>query len=100
MCCLKRPFDNQSQPRIRLESEAVLQMIALEPERVSILRSAALFLENSYNPLPERAARVANWLRSGPLWTPPDPAALKHRIEALRQLGLKSFDALHVATAE
>jgi hypothetical protein len=24
ICCLKRPFDDQAQPRIRLESEAVL----------------------------------------------------------------------------
>lgn len=27
-CCLNRPFDDQSQARIRLESEAVLQIIA------------------------------------------------------------------------
>lgn len=100
MCCLKRPFDDQSQPRIRLETEAVLQLLALEPERVRFVRSTALVLENSYNPLPERAARVDDWLRREPPWLPPDAAALQQRIDALCQLGLKSFDALHLAAAE
>ena len=100
MCCLKRPFDDQSRPRVRLETEAVLQLLALEPERVQFIRSKALLLENSFNPLPERAARVDAWLRSAPVWTPSDPTALEHRIDALRSLGLKPFDALHLATAE
>lgn len=100
MCCLKRPFDNQSQPRIRLETEAVLQVLALEPQRVKFVRSTALLLENSFNPLPERAGRVDSWLRTEPTWTPPDPTALEHRIDSLRRMGLKPFDALHLAAAE
>jgi hypothetical protein len=27
VCCLSRPFDNQSQERVRLESEAVLMIL-------------------------------------------------------------------------
>jgi len=27
-CCLNRPFDDQTQPRIRLEAEAVLMVLA------------------------------------------------------------------------
>jgi hypothetical protein len=34
MCCLKRPFDDQSQPRIRLETEAVLALLAAESATV------------------------------------------------------------------
>ena len=28
VCCLNRPFDDQNQPRIRLESEAILIILA------------------------------------------------------------------------
>src|SRR4051794_40182213 len=100
MCCLKRPFDDQSQPRIRLETEAVLALLALEPDRVQFVRSTALRLENDLNPIRERADRVAQWLASRPLWNPPDRLPLQHRTEELIRLGLKNFDALHVASAE
>jgi predicted nucleic acid-binding protein len=100
MCCLKRPFDDQSQSRIRLETEAVLNLLSLEPEKARFVRSAALLLENQFNPVRERAARVEAWLRAGPIYSPGRPEELRIRVEALRRLGLKSFDALHVASAE
>jgi hypothetical protein len=62
MCGLKRPFDDQSQPRIRLESEAVLGLLSCEPHLARFVRSPALLLENSRNPIAERAARVQAWL--------------------------------------
>jgi len=64
MCCIKRPFDDQSQPRIRLESEAVLGLLAAESDSLRFVRSAALWLENEQNPLPTRAARVRRWLEN------------------------------------
>jgi hypothetical protein len=30
VCCLKRPFDDQAQPRIRIETEAVLGLPAVK----------------------------------------------------------------------
>jgi hypothetical protein len=56
MCCLKRPFDDQSQPRIRLDSEAVLALLAAESATVDFIRSASLRLENRQKPLIQRAA--------------------------------------------
>jgi hypothetical protein len=100
MCCLKRPFDDQSQPRIRLESEALLSLLALESEEVQFARSTALLLENSLNPIAERAAKVETWLKSRPLWHPPDAAALQAKTGVLMALGLKNFDALHMASAD
>jgi predicted nucleic acid-binding protein len=98
MCCIKRPFDDQSQPRIRLESEAVLGLLAAESNSLRFVRSAALWLENEQNPLPTRAARVRRWLEN-PLPIP-EAAAVLSRASELKQLGLKSFDAIHVASAE
>lgn len=99
MCCLKRPFDDQSLPRIRLESEAVLGLLAVESPELQFVRSPALMLENAWNPVRERARRVGQWLTAAPLWRP-NACALAPRTDELMRLGLKNFDALHVACAE
>ena len=99
MCCLKRPFDDQSQPRIRLESEAVLALLGAPEEKVEFLRGAALDLENDQNPLTQRAAKVRLWLEALPRLDAPE-ASLAERTRHLIGLGFKSFDALHVASAE
>jgi len=99
MCCLKRPFDDQSQPRIRLESEAVLGLVAVESANCRFVRSPALLLENSHNPVKERAARVNEWLTAGPALMP-DLNLLQTRTADLIRLGFKNFDALHAASAE
>jgi hypothetical protein len=51
VCCLKRPFDDQTQPRIRMETEAVLSLLAEGSSRFSFVRSVAHDLENDQNPL-------------------------------------------------
>jgi hypothetical protein len=99
MCCLKRPFDDQSQPRIHLESEAVLALLSAPAEKVEFLRGAALDLENDQNPLPQRAAKVRLWLEALPRMETPD-ASFDDRAKALIALGFKNFDALHLASAE
>ena len=35
ICCLKRPFDDQAQPRIRIETEAVLGLLAGDASQVT-----------------------------------------------------------------
>ena len=49
VCCLQRPFDDQTQPRIRVESEAVLAVLAeVEAGSATLLTSDAL--EYDLNP--------------------------------------------------
>ena len=51
LCCLKRPFDDQRQARIALESTAVLAILqAVADGRVNAVRSLAHELENDRNP--------------------------------------------------
>ena len=99
ICCLKRPFDDPSVSRNKLECEAVLALLALENEALQFVRSQALFLENGLNRVKWRAARVEAWLRKRPV-VEIDEVALASRTEALMQMGFNNFDALHVATAE
>lgn len=100
MCCLKRPFDNQSQPRIAMETSAILGVLAAcESGKYVSLRSSAHDLENALNPDARRGAAVRQWLDKHPR-SPMHPPALSNRVEDLRRGGLSGFDALHLAWAE
>lgn len=99
ICCLKRPFDEQSQPRVHLESEAVLALLKAPSEQVKFIRSAAHDLENDQNRLPLRAERVRQWLATLPLLDLPDDMLVRRTAELIG-LGFKNFDALHLASAE
>jgi hypothetical protein len=99
LCCLKRPFDLQDQPVIRLQTEAVLSILALSPTRVDLVRCTAHLLENSLNPVASRREAVSLWLSNGPITQPPE-TALSARIESLVATGFRSFDAFHLASAE
>lgn len=100
ICALKRPFDDQTQPRIRLEANAVLELLAAPPERVSLFHSPAHDVENTQNPLPWRAQRVAAWLDiTAPLLDAKSDDVVQ-RTGELMALGFRNFDAFHVACAE
>lgn len=99
LCCLKRPFDLQEEPVIRLQTEAVLSILALPSDTVELLQSPALVLENSLNPNQARREAVALWL-SEAVPIAPNETDLSVRINELVAKGFKSFDAFHLASAE
>src|SRR5437870_2724468 len=100
ICALKRPFDDHAQSRIRLEANAVLELLAVSLERVTFVHSRAHDVENAQNPIPWRADRVAAWLQSAT--TLPDAGVdeLVRRTSELMAHGFRNFDALHLACAE
>ncbi|MGH7340699.1 MAG: PIN domain-containing protein, partial [Candidatus Rokuibacteriota bacterium] len=100
ICALKRPFDDHAQPRVRLEANAVLEVLAAPPERVTFVHSRAHDLENRHNPIPWRAASVSTWLQSAEMPADPKPDDLVRRTGELMALGFRNFDAFHVASAE
>ena len=100
ICALKRPFDDQTQPRIRLEANAVLELLAAPPERVTFVQSPAHAVENARNPFPWRAERVAAWLESATTRSDAKAEDLVQRTAELMMLGFRNFDALHIACAE
>lgn len=100
LCCLKRPFDDQAQPRIAVETVAVLGILdAIESGHIKAVRSAAHDLENSRNTDQRRASAVAAWL--GQL-NPPQTttASVLERVELLARSGIRQMDAFHLAWAE
>lgn len=95
-----RPFDDQTQPRIWLETLAfvvILQMVgAGEAELVS---SSVLEYENSQNPHPLRQRWVTRCLELASHRQKVDKGIQK-RAQELEKEGLKAIDAMHIACAE
>jgi hypothetical protein len=61
-CCFNRPFDDQSQIRIRLETEAKLEIQEeIQKGHVELIWSYILDYENSRNPFQERKDRINGW---------------------------------------
>jgi len=99
-CCLNRPFDDQSQLRIRLESEAILFILArfAKPEWQWI-SSRVLLTEIGRNPDPDRRSQVQILAGLADETVEISPQ-IANRAQDLEQLGFHGFDALHIACAE
>jgi predicted nucleic acid-binding protein len=95
-----RPFDDQTQPKIFLESQAVaiiLQMI--ETELFKLVSSSVLEYENSRNPYPIKQEAMNRSLQTAHIRQEVNEP-IQQRAEQLEHNGLKAIDALHVACAE
>ena len=100
ICCLKRPFDDQSQARVAVESAAVVAILAAaERGEIELIRSAAHYVENATDTDAERRAAVAAWLAAGP---PPLEATdqVRARLSQAREANIAPLDALHLAWAQ
>ena len=99
-CCLNRPFDDQTQARIRLESEAVLMILTqCEVGAWEWLGSEVLEWEISQMPDPERLRRVGSLVDSANRVVPIGPAEIA-RAQRIETWGIAAYDALHLACAE
>ena len=99
-CCLNRLFDDQSQARIRLESEAVaLVLLHVQQKAWVWVGGDVLDWEVVRTPDPERRAKLS--LLLGSIHDRiPVTGAIRQRAKGLVRLGFKGRDALHVASAE
>lgn len=98
-CCLQRPFDDQTQPRIRVETEAVLAILAfVQAGDLSLLSSEALEYEVSRIPDEVRRNEVMAVLALARerLEINDEAEALA---ESLESRGVRSMDAVHLALA-
>jgi predicted nucleic acid-binding protein len=100
VCCLNRPFDDQTQHRIRIETAAIVTVLSLaEQGMVEWYSNSAVDAEVAMNSDPLRRGRVQVMARAahGRI-----PMGDDHRLRAsvLHGHGLAPMDALHVAMAE
>lgn len=98
-CCFNRPFDSQTQPRIRLETEAKLRIQErVVAGEIELAWSYLLDYENAASPFEERRTAVASWKHRAVVDVVETPALLENA-RSLTTLGIRSKDALHVACA-
>lgn len=100
VCCLNRPFDDQKQARIRIETEAVLEIVnRCEQGEWTLLSSEALELEVAQTPDSEQREAVEQALElARERLVLSDP--VQQRAAELQSLGFQGYDALHMAFAE
>lgn len=100
VCCLNRALDDMTQDRIRLEAEAVL--LIYRKCRIgewTLLSSTALQAEILKTPNVQRKEQVILALSIAQNQITLDNT-IKQRAVELVSFGFKSFDAVHIASAE
>jgi hypothetical protein len=71
VCCLKRPFDDATQDRVRREAEAVAGALdAAARGRIRLVRSPAYDVENERSPREDRRVATRLWLETAVVHAP------------------------------
>lgn len=98
-CCFNRPFDDQSQLRIRLEAEAKLKVQEdIRSGAYQLIWSYMLDYENRKNPFQERTELITKWR----VYAVEDVEADRKIMELASRInaeGIRKFDSLHIACA-
>ena len=98
-CAFNRPFDDQSQIRIRLESEAKLYVQEkIKKYEIELVWSYILDIENDHNPFPEKRRAIEKWKKYAAVDVA-ETAGLLERASKITIFGVKPKDALHVSSA-
>ena len=98
-CCLQRPLDNQTQPRISVETEAVFALLAAAKSgEISLCNSEVLQYEIARVPDDVRRFEALSLLSLASEQLVVTDAAEELAISFERH-GLRALDALHLAVA-
>ena len=100
VCCLNRPFDDQTQDRIHLESEAVVLILKhVRSGNWEWVSSEAVDYEVGQTPNVERRYKAESLMRYTGR-TVLIKKSLVKRASELQVIGFGAYDALHLACAE
>ncbi len=100
VCCLNRPFDDQRQDRIRLETEAIFTILKFaELGQFALLDSDIILYEVEKISNFKRKNSIRKILSKAKFYIDLNEEILK-RAHEIQYLGIRSYDALHLASAE
>jgi len=98
-CCFNRPFDDQRQIKIRIETEAKLFVQEkIRDKQVELVWSYILEFENENNPFEERKNAIRKWKKIASIDLD-EKREIIDEAKMLEKSGIKAKDALHVACA-
>jgi len=98
-CCFNRPYDDQGQVKIRIETEAKLHLqMKIEEGSLLLAWSYILDYENAANPFEIRQISINKWKKKA-FETLRENEEILKRARQLTQFELKAKDGLHIACA-
>ena len=98
-CCFNRPYDNQNDINIHLETEAKLYLQGqIKRGYYELVWRYILEYENSNNPNIENRGLIADWSKLS-VENVSASNGLLQKAEQLLGLGIDQYDALHIAAA-
>ena len=98
-CCFNRPYDDQTQLRIELETKAKLDIqLQITGNKVQLVSSVILEYENNDNPYDLRKTVIADFLRHASEFVDKSDDVIDIANE-INQKGIKTKDASHLACA-
>ena len=101
-CCYNRPYDDQSQLRISLETQAKLHIQDLvKHKKTDLVTSYVLWYENSQNPFEVRKLSISEFIQENTAeYIDVDKAGdIRTKAEEIMKTGVKMKDAYHIACA-
>lgn len=101
-CCFNRPYDDQTQIRISLETQAKLYVQNLVKNgKLDLVTSYVLWYENSQNPYETKRIAISEFIRRNSAeYIDIDKAnTIKSKADEIMQTGIKTKDAYHIACA-
>jgi hypothetical protein len=100
VCCLNRPFDDQSQNRVRLEAEAVLSILEMAAAgKLKLVTSDIIDDELSQMPAAERREKVELLLDASSKHVSLT-TSIERRAAQFHKWNISPLDALHLASSE
>lgn len=101
-CCYNRPFDDQSQPRIREETNSIVEIIArTKKDNNIILGSSILKIEIGKISDPQKFDAVMDFYEDTVSETiHATPEISERALEIINQANIGNMDALHLLSAE
>lgn len=98
-CCFNRPFDDQSQLRIKIEAEAKLKIQEeIRAGKFQLVWSYILDYENNKNPFAERKRQISGWKKYAVTDVSENTAIIK-KANLLNRKSFQKIDSLHLACA-
>ena len=99
ICSYNRPFDCQTQMKVRLETEAKLYIqAAIREKKYSLIWSYMLDYENKNNPYEEKKNAIVPWKKIA-TYSCPSSDDIPLVGQDIMKRGIKAKDALHIACA-
>ena len=98
-CCFNRPYDDQSQLRVELETKAKLFIQDLIAQsKVDLVWSYILDFENSKNNFSSKKRTIQQWQHFSVLDIE-ESAKILELADTIQKTGVKNVDSLHLACA-